>query len=164
MLNMAVTVTSVVILITHGSVAEHPPPLHPVKTDPGLAAAVRVMDWPSEYDSIQSNPQLIPAGLLVTVPDPKPDLTTLSSCMESLIRLNVAVTVISASIVNEHVLVPEHPPPTQPAKVESGSAWAVKVTTLPWENTSEQSLPQLMPVGLLVIVPDPEPNLAALRP
>jgi hypothetical protein len=105
----------------------------------------------------------MPVGLLVIVPEPEPDLAALSSYME-LIRLKVAVTAISASIVTEHVPVPEHPPPDQPAKMESGSGWAVRVIRLPWENASEQSLPQLMPVGLLVIVPEPEPDLAALRP
>jgi hypothetical protein len=40
--NVAVTVTSPVMLITQISVPEHPPPLHPPKTESASAVAVRV--------------------------------------------------------------------------------------------------------------------------
>jgi len=73
--------------------------------------------------------------------------------------LKVAVTVLAASIVRAQVLVPEHPPPDQPAKVESAAAVAVKVTEVPELYVSVQSVPQLMPAGEEVTVPDPWPDL-----
>src|SRR3954447_14999776 len=42
--------------------------------------------------------------------------------------LNVAVTPFAASIVRIHVLVPLHPAPLQPAKVDPLAAVAVRVT------------------------------------
>ena len=51
-------------------------PDQPAKDDPALEAAVRVTEVPEEQDSEQSLPQLIPAGLLVTVPVPDPAFAT----------------------------------------------------------------------------------------
>lgn len=45
---------------------------------------------------------------------------------------NVAVTVVSASVVTRHAPVPEQPPPSQPVNVEPGSGVAVSVTLVPW--------------------------------
>ena len=73
-------------------------------------------------------PQLIPAGLEVTVPLPDPDLLTdrVNVC-----RLKVAVTDVAAFMVTKQVPVPEHPPPLQPAKVEPPAWAAVSVTDVP---------------------------------
>jgi hypothetical protein len=76
----------------------------------------------------QVAPQLIPAGLEVTVPLPDPVLLTDSV---KVCTLNVAVTVVAALIVTAHVPVPEQPPPLQPANVDPPAAAAVKVTTVP---------------------------------
>ena len=48
----------------------------PVKLEPVSAVAVRVTEVPAVYDSVQSEPQLMPDGELVTVPLPVPDLVT----------------------------------------------------------------------------------------
>ena len=52
--------------------AEQLPP-HPIKSDPWTATAVRVTRVPAPKEAEQVSPQLIPAGLLVTVPLPEPD-------------------------------------------------------------------------------------------
>jgi hypothetical protein len=51
-------------------------PLQPVKVEPALAAAVRVTTVPEAYASVQSVPQLTPAGEEVTVPLPAPAFVT----------------------------------------------------------------------------------------
>ena len=51
-------------------------PLQLAKTELALGEAVRVTLVPELYGSEQSAPQLIPAGLEVTVPEPVPDLVT----------------------------------------------------------------------------------------
>jgi hypothetical protein len=54
--------------------------------------------------------------------------------------------------------VPVHAPP-QPAKVLPLVATAVSVTLVPDVRLAEQVLPQEIPAGLLVRVPDPVPLL-----
>jgi len=73
-------------------------------------------------------PQLIPAGLEVTVPLPDPVLLTESV---NVCTSKVAVTDVAALIVTEQVPVPEQPPPLQPAKVEPPAGLAVSVTDVP---------------------------------
>jgi len=73
-------------------------------------------------------PQLIPAGLEVTVPLPVPVLLTVRG---KVCLLNVAVTVVDAFMVTAQVPVPEQPPPLQPVKVDPPAAAAVRVTTVP---------------------------------
>ncbi len=69
----------------------------------------------------------MPTGVLVTVPPPFPTLTTskLKVC-----KVNVAVTVLAASIVTSQAPVPEHAPP-QPVNVEPVAGVGVSVTTVP---------------------------------
>lgn len=49
--------------------------------EPVAGVAVSVMDVLVAKGSLQSSPQLMPAGLLVTVPLPNPDLLTVSVCV-----------------------------------------------------------------------------------
>jgi hypothetical protein len=56
--------------------ALQPLPLQPEKMEPPAGIALRATTVPLVYDSEQSPPQLIPAGLLVTVPLPVPVLVT----------------------------------------------------------------------------------------
>ena len=72
---------------------------------------------------------MIPAGLDVTVPLPEPVLLT--ERVKVWGRSNVAVTVVAALMVTEHVPVPEQPPPLQPANVDPPAGAAVSVTTVP---------------------------------
>lgn len=53
-------------------------PLQPAKVDPVAGAAVSVIVVPLANTALQAVPQLIPTGLLATVPEPAPDLETVS--------------------------------------------------------------------------------------
>lgn len=57
---------------------EQPPPLQPAKVEPELAAAVKVTCVPEVKSAEHVAPQSIPAGLLVTVPEPLPGFETLT--------------------------------------------------------------------------------------
>ena len=72
-------------------------------------------------------PQLIPAGALVTVPLPVPDLVTVSA---KIWVVKVAVSERAAVMLTTQVLVPVHAP-VQPLKVEPAAGVAVSVTAVP---------------------------------
>jgi hypothetical protein len=99
-----------------------------------------------------SVPQLIPGGLLVTTPSP--DLANFSVAVST---LNVAVHDLLAPMST--VPSKQSESPLQPANREPVEGTAVKETTVPDEYVSEQSLPQLIPPGLLVTLPLPLPSL-----
>ena len=96
----------------------------------------------------------MPAGLLVTVPRPVPALVTVSA---KLGVEKVAVTVVGAVSVTVQVPVPVHPPPLQPVKVEPAAGAAVSTTGVPLAKVDEQFVPQVIPAGTLVTVPEPVP-------
>jgi hypothetical protein len=128
-------------------------PLQPEKREPAFGLAVNVTELPRAKAAEQLAPQLMPAGLDVTVPEPRPAFVTASVRVWS---ANVAVTERSALMVTVHVPVPEQAP-LQPAKVEPASALALNVTELPSANPAEQLAPQLIPAGEDVTVPAPAP-------
>src|SRR5687767_8342556 len=70
----------------------------------------------------------------------------------------VAVTDWAAFILTRHDPGPEQAP-LQAIKIESGSGAALRVTSVLYSYSSEQSAPQLIPAGLLVIIPLPGPLL-----
>src|SRR3984885_15524727 len=70
---------------------------------------------------------------------------------------NVAVTEVAAATVTVQLSMPLHPPPDHPAKVAPVAADAVSVTWVPTTKLAEQVLPQLIPDGGLVTVPEPVP-------
>jgi len=74
-LKVAVTETLELRVTVQVPVPEHPP-LQPENTEPLAAAAVRVTLVPLEKLAAHVPLQLIPAGLLLTVPPPVPDLVT----------------------------------------------------------------------------------------
>lgn len=75
------------------------------------------------------------------------------------LRLNIAVTDVLPDRVTVHVaLVPVQPPPVQPLNIDPVAAAAVSVTALPVGKAAVQVVPQLIPVGELVTVPDPLPD------
>ena len=51
-------------------------PLHPENIDPPAGDADKVTVVPALYALLQSSPQLMPAGLLMTVPVPAPAFVT----------------------------------------------------------------------------------------
>ncbi len=68
--------------------------------------------------------------------------------------------VVLAFSVTEPLL---QPVPDHPAKVEPEAGVALSVTVVPLLRVVEQVLPQLIPAGLLVIVPPPVPALTTVR-
>jgi hypothetical protein len=75
--------------------------------------------------------------------------------------LKVADTVAFAFMVMLHAPVPVHPP-VHPPNVEDDPGASVSVTTVPAGNVPWHVVPQLMPAGLLVMVPPPVPELCTV--
>jgi hypothetical protein len=124
-----------------------------VKVKPVLGVAVRITA-PLKL-AVQVVPQLMPAGLLVTVPLPDPARTTVIVLgAPPLAKVAVALAVDPAGMV-QVAAVPVHDP-LHPVKVNPAFGAAVKVIG-PSAKLAVQVVPQLMPAGLLVTVPVPEP-------
>ena len=77
--------------------------------------------------------------------------------------MKFAVTVWSAFIVTLHEAVPLQPPPLQPVNVEPPVGAAVRATVLPLAKSAAQTVPQEIPLGLLVTVPVPVPDLLTVN-
>jgi hypothetical protein len=90
--------------------------------------AVNVTTVPSAYVAEHVEPQLMPAGELVTVPVPEPVRLTLRVLSE---EVKVAVTFRVAFIVTVHWFPETESHPVQLVKVEFTSAVAVRVTRVP---------------------------------
>ena len=134
-------------------------PLHPPNVEPALGVAVSVTTVPTAYIWLQSTPQLIPAGLDVTDPDPVPLIVTAS--VLGGITSNVAVQLRGSLMVT--LLSAQSAPPLHPANVEPASGLGMRLTIVPCSNDSEQSLPQVMPGGFVVTVPDPLPAFETIK-
>ena len=91
-------------------------PLQPAKDEPLAAAAVSVTEVPEPKLAEQVEPQLIPAGLLETVPLPVPVLLTVSTLPAPDVA-KVAVTVLAALIATTQVKEVPEQAPDQPVKV-----------------------------------------------
>src|SRR6266704_739182 len=155
---VAVTVVAAETVTTHDPLPAQPPPLQPLKVEPAAGAAVSVTAVPLVKLAAQVAPQVMPAGLLVTLPAPAPALETVSVK----VGVKVAVTVVAAETVTTHDPVPEQPPPLQPLKVEPAAGAAVSVTAVPLVKLAAQVAPQVMPAGELVTVPLPVPALVTV--
>jgi hypothetical protein len=112
---------------------------------------------------VEAFEQLIPSGLLVTVPLPVMD--TVSA---SLGGVKVAVTLVAAATVTLHVdAVPVHAP-DQPAKVPPVSGVSLSATAVLGAKAAVQVVgvaeEQLIPAGALVTVPLPVPANATVNP
>src|SRR5438132_6829110 len=151
---VAVAVVAAESVTVQAPVPEQPP-LQPVKVEPAAGTAVSVTAVPFVKLAEQVAPQVIPAGLLVTVPVPAPAGVTVNTKVGA----KVAVTVVAAESVTVQAPVPEQPPPLQPVKVEPAAAVAVSVTVVPPAKLAEQVAPQVIPTGELVTVPLPVPAL-----
>jgi hypothetical protein len=77
-LKVAVTDLSEFIVKVQVLLVPEQSPDQPAKVEPESAVAVRVTVVPPEYRHSQTAPQLIPGGSEVTVPEPFPDLETVS--------------------------------------------------------------------------------------
>jgi hypothetical protein len=103
--------------------------------------------------AVQLDGQLMPLGLLVTVPVPAPEVVTVRTA--EVPALKVAVTEMAPLIVTWQVPAPAHPPPLQPENSYADPADAVSVTTVLLVKLALQVPGQLIPLGLLATVPDP---------
>src|SRR2546425_942786 len=148
--NVAVTVGAALRGTVQAPGPEQPPPVQPLKVEPAAGAAVSVTAVPLAKLAAQVAPQVMPAGLLVTVPAPVPALETVSV---KVCRVKVAATVVAAESVTVQAPVPEQPP-LQPVKVEPAAGAAVSVTAVPLAKLAAQVAPQVIPAGLLVTVPE----------
>lgn len=74
---------------------------------------------------------------------------------------NVAPTAVSLCRVRLHGVVPEHAP-VHPVNVEPLLGFAVSVRDVPTVKLALHVSPQLMPAGVLVIVPVPVPELVTV--
>lgn len=93
-------------------VAQEGSPVQPTNCDLLSAAAVMVTSAPLTKEYEQISPQLIPGGLLVTVPLPVPLLVICNRCVPVLVLPGgpkYAVQVLLASIVTTMVAAPLHP-------------------------------------------------------
>jgi hypothetical protein len=153
-MKVAVTDLAALTVTVHVLVPPQPPPLQPVNVAPAAGVAVRVTAVPVVKACEQVAPQEMPAGALVTLPLPAPDVVTLSvkdDCTK------LAATEVAALMVTVHVPVPLQPPPLQPVNVEPAVGVAVRVIAVPLANAAEQVAPHEIPAGLLVTVPVPAP-------
>jgi hypothetical protein len=155
--NVAVTDCAALTVTVHVPVPEHPEPFHPEKADPVPAVAVSVTEVPeSNVADVDGHvvPHAMPAGLLVTVPDPLPDLFTVSWFW---FWTNVAVRVWAEVIVTVHAAVPPQPS-LHPLKLYPGQTVTFIVTMVPRgyvhvQGNGALSQPEPAPNGLTVTYP-----------
>jgi hypothetical protein len=126
-----------------------------------FTASLSVTAVPLAKLALHVDGQLMPAGLLRMVPVPVPPPVTVSVYCGGA-ALKVAVTLMLAEMVTVQVAVPVQPPPDQPANVEPDPAAAVNVTGVPLAKLALQTVPQLIPAGLLVMDPAPVPALTTV--
>jgi hypothetical protein len=131
-----------------------------VKVEPVVVVAVRVISVPELKVAEQVLPQLIPAGLLVTVPVPVPLFATVRLYVVGVV-VNVAVTLLAASSVTKQLPVPVHAP-LQPVKVEPVAGVALNATLVPPTKLELHDAPQSIPLGLEPTVPLPVPAFDTL--
>jgi hypothetical protein len=125
-LKIAVTLLAWVMVTRHVPVPLQAP-VQPVKAERYPGVAVRVTSEPYPKLALHVLPQLMPLGLLVTVPVPVPDFETVKLNIWS---VKIAVTSRAWVIVTLQVPVPVQAP-LQPAKVEPVAGVAVRVTGVP---------------------------------
>src|SRR2546425_681738 len=157
-LNVAVTTVAPTRVTVQAAVPEQLPPLQPANTEPPSGITVSVTTVPLTKLAEQLEPQLMPAGVLVTVP--MPALETVSVKVWS---VKVAVIVVAAEIVTVQVPVPVHSPPLQPVKAEPASGVAVSVTTVPSIKSDAHVLPHEIPSVDDVTLPLPVPCFSTVR-
>jgi hypothetical protein len=126
----------------------------PANAVPPLPAGVAVnVTLGEEKPNEHVLPQLMPDGLLVTVPL-APVVDVFATARFASVELKVAVTLRAWLIVTTHVPVPEQPSPLQPMNWTFAPGVAVSVTTVFWGICAEQAEPQLIPpVSLVTVLP-----------
>lgn len=153
--NVAVTDVAPLTVTVQLPVPEQPAPLQPVKVEPVLARAVSVTCVSAVKLAEHVRPQAMPAGELVTVPLPVPAGVTVS-VSETGVVAKAAVTVVAPVSTTVQEVPTEVVQPVQPVNVAPLPGAAVNVTVVPDAKLAEHELPQSMPLGELVTVPEPD--------
>jgi len=110
------------------------PPVHPANDELAAAVAVRVTRALGSKLALQVCPQLMPEGMLVTLPVPVPPRATVRTGEV----LKLAMTDVFCIKVTLHAPVPLQAP-DQPAKKEFAVGDAVSATWLPLEKLAVQA-------------------------
>lgn len=150
--NMAVTAVSVLTATVQVPVPAQTAPLQPANAEPVAGDAVKVTCVPELKDEEQVLPHAMPAGLLLTVPEPAPEAVIESVDCIGGGAAKLAATVVSAFNVTLHAPEPEQAP-LQPVNAKFCDGAMVSVTTVPETKFALQDAAQLMPAGLLITVP-----------
>jgi hypothetical protein len=129
------------------------PEVQPVKRCFAAAWAVSLTWVPIGSDSLQSPGQLMPDGADSTLP--LPSTLTLMAAMPDGVGVKLAVTLCALLIVTLQLPLPVQPAPLQPLKVKPLFGVAVSVTLLPCAKLLLQVVPQLMPAGDELTLPEP---------
>jgi hypothetical protein len=147
-------------------VPEQPPPLHEPTAYPAPGLACRVTTVPVENVAVQVEPQLIPLGELVTLPDPLVERFNVKLVGRVIGSVEIGIVVTTRRETNDAVTpapeetvqvpVPEQAPlqPVNSKRTDAG--FAVNVTTVPRVKSELHVEPQSIPLGLLVTLPEPE--------
>lgn len=123
MLKTAVTFSLALSVTTQVGLLLQPPPVQPAKDEFAAAVAVSVTGVPGLKLALQVCPQLIPDGLLVTLPEPVPP-NAMASTGKS---LKLPITEVFCVSVTLHAPVPLQAP-DHPAKKEFVAGEATSVT------------------------------------
>jgi hypothetical protein len=111
---VAVTVLAALRETSHVSVPLQAPD-QPVNDDPSAAAAVSFTVVPRSYTALQVAPQVMPAGALVTLPEPLPAFVTVSVGVAVKFAVALCAAVSSTSQVAVPVQAPLQPVKREPA-------------------------------------------------
>lgn len=128
-LNVAVIEAAAFRVTLHVAVPEHAPD-QPANAEPADALAASWTTAPELKLAVQTDPQLIPAGVLTTVPAPLPARDTASETFGAMLKAAVTEPFVLALIVTEQAPVPEHAP-DHPAKTEPAAGVAASLTNVP---------------------------------
>lgn len=157
-LNVAVTASAAFI-----EIVQVPVPLHsgllvqPVNVLPLFGVAVSVTTVPLLKFAEHVLGQRIPDGLLATVPLPVPASVTVSPKVD--VAVNVATMVDAELTVTKQLgLLPTQPWPSQFVKALPLPGVSLSVSCVPCAKLAVHVPGQLMPAGLLVTVPVPDPD------
>jgi hypothetical protein len=123
-------------------------PLQPENTEPHAPLAINLTLVPCSNIAEHVAPPSIPAGELVTVPEPGPARVTDNVCIWTTANMNVAVTSRDCVMLTVQVVVEPGHAPLHPENVAPAAAVAVNVTLVPRSNCAEHAAPQSMPAGL----------------
>jgi hypothetical protein len=163
-LKVTATALAVFIAMMHVIAAVASQPDQPAKVEPAAGAAVSVTPAPESYEAVHALPQSMPAGDEVTDPAPDPPLATARgyrTAGEPAVK--VAVTDLLPLMTTVQLAPDVWSQPVHPANVEPAVAAGTNVTLVPGSNGAVHVVPQSIPAGDEMIVPEPVPLLTTSR-